>query len=167
MNSRNCNSLYLCPTLVHNCLTLSLEYAEAHRSLARGLTMFRLHALHQPCQNKKEKEIQQKEATVVPCCILPSECQTPPKMKCMVGVHTDYWPTPFSTFLGSFQHNGLWPLAWPLCWEGGSAVIWIALRVQPPHESWCSRWGFWCELCVLGIGGLGFRWDPHGWHLEK
>jgi hypothetical protein len=34
MNSRNCNSLYLCPTLVHNCLTLSLEYAQAHRSLA-------------------------------------------------------------------------------------------------------------------------------------
>jgi hypothetical protein len=35
MNSRNCNRLYLCPTLVHNCLTLSLEYAQAHRSLAR------------------------------------------------------------------------------------------------------------------------------------
>jgi len=35
MNSRNFNSLYLCPALVHNCLTLSLEYAHAHRSLAR------------------------------------------------------------------------------------------------------------------------------------
>jgi beta-glucosidase-like glycosyl hydrolase len=35
MNSRNFNSLYLCPTLVHNLLTLSLEYAHAHGSLAR------------------------------------------------------------------------------------------------------------------------------------
>jgi beta-glucosidase-like glycosyl hydrolase len=35
MNSRNFNSLYLCPALVHNCLTLSLEYAHAHKSLAR------------------------------------------------------------------------------------------------------------------------------------
>jgi beta-glucosidase-like glycosyl hydrolase len=34
MNSRNFNSLYLCPTLVRNCLTLSLEYAHACRSLA-------------------------------------------------------------------------------------------------------------------------------------
>jgi hypothetical protein len=41
-------------------------------------------------KTKKEKEIQQKEAIVVCCCILPSECQTPPKMKCMVGVRTDY-----------------------------------------------------------------------------
>jgi beta-glucosidase-like glycosyl hydrolase len=35
MNSRNFNSLYLSLALVHNCLTLSLEYAHAHRSLAR------------------------------------------------------------------------------------------------------------------------------------
>jgi len=34
MNSKNFNSLYLCPTLVNNYLTLSLEYAHAHRSLA-------------------------------------------------------------------------------------------------------------------------------------